>query len=340
MNKLRNWLIASITCVLLLAAGLPTVSAATFSDVKATNPHYKAVTSLSDQGIIRGYENGKFGVWNEMTRQQAAHIMVKEGKLKAPANPLEVLKPYKDVTKKNSAYLDIATVIQNGILKGSNGYFRPAANITREQAATMLVRGMRLDEIQSKKVTIHLSNVSPSHRTNVQVLANLGITKSLEDFSPAEPISRGAFATMLYKAQLAKKAGAQNGTSIRQAYEKRVVELTNKERTSRGLKALKADATLNKTAYAKSKDMLDKDYFDHNSPTYGSPFDLMKKYGVKEYKAAGENIALGYQTPEEVVDAWMKSTGHRKNILSKDYTQIGVGYEATGGYWTQHFIGK
>ena len=80
-------------------------------------------------------------------------------------------------------------------------------------------------------------------------------------------------------------------------------------------------------------------YFDHNSPTYGSPFDMMKKFGIS-YKSAGENIAQGQRTPEEVVQAWMNSAGHRANILNSGFTHIGVGYVESGNYWTQEFITK
>ncbi|WP_243521209.1 CAP domain-containing protein [Bacillus pseudomycoides] len=122
-------------------------------------------------------------------------------------------------------------------------------------------------------------------------------------------------------------------------FEQRVVELTNAERTKQGLPALKVDAELSKVARAKSEDMQKNNYFDHNSPTYGSPFDMMKKFGIS-YKSAGENIAQGQRTPEEVVQAWMNSEGHRANILNSGYTHIGVGYVESGNYWTQQFITK
>jgi uncharacterized protein YkwD len=66
---------------------------------------------------------------------------------------------------------------------------------------------------------------------------------------------------------------------------------------------------------------------------------MMRDHGVN-YKSAGENIAQGQRTPQEVVQAWMNSPGHRKNILSRDFTHIGVGYESQGNHWTQMFIGK
>lgn len=121
-------------------------------------------------------------------------------------------------------------------------------------------------------------------------------------------------------------------------YEKEVVELVNAERAKYGLDALKLSENLCIKARVKSQDMADNNYFSHNSPTYGSPFDMMKALGVS-YRSAGENIAMGYATPEAVVTAWMNSQGHRENILSEKYTQIGVGYVADGNYWTQWFIG-
>lgn len=123
------------------------------------------------------------------------------------------------------------------------------------------------------------------------------------------------------------------------AFEKKVAELVNQERAKQGLKPLTLDTKLSDVARAKSQDMKDKNYFSHTSPTYGSPFDMMKKFGIT-YRAAGENIAKGQRTPEEVMNAWMNSDGHRKNILSPNFTHIGVGYVASGNIWTQMFIGK
>lgn len=125
------------------------------------------------------------------------------------------------------------------------------------------------------------------------------------------------------------------------SFQKEVLDLVNKERTSRGLQALKFNSELSNVATLKSQDMIDKNYFDHTSPTYGSPFDMMKKFGIS-YTSAGENIAMGQETPQEVMNAWMNSDGHRKNILNPDFTELGVGIAAKGSslYWTQMFIGK
>ncbi len=92
-------------------------------------------------------------------------------------------------------------------------------------------------------------------------------------------------------------------------------------------------------AQIKAEDMRDNNYFSHTSPTYGSPFDMMKKYGIT-YSSAGENIAKGQKTPEAVVNAWMNSEGHRANILNESFTQMGLGYASDSTtYWSQMFIG-
>ncbi|WP_044340382.1 CAP domain-containing protein [Rossellomorea aquimaris] len=131
-------------------------------------------------------------------------------------------------------------------------------------------------------------------------------------------------------------------TSDASGFVKQVVDLTNQERKKNGLNALKMDGELGNVAEMKSEDMKENDYFSHTSPTYGSPFEMMENFGV-DYSTAAENIAVGQKTPESVVNAWMNSPGHRKNILNKQVTHIGVGTAkdpSQGIYWTQMFIAK
>lgn len=122
------------------------------------------------------------------------------------------------------------------------------------------------------------------------------------------------------------------------AYEQQVIDLVNEIRVNNGLKKLTANWELSRVARYKSQDMKDNNYFSHTSPIYGSPFDMIKNFGIT-YRTAGENIAKGQQTPQAVVNSWMNSSGHRANILNSSYTQIGVGYVSGGNYWTQMFIG-
>ncbi len=123
------------------------------------------------------------------------------------------------------------------------------------------------------------------------------------------------------------------------SYEQKVVELVNVERQKAGLPTLQMDSAISNVARAKSKDMAVNNYFAHQSPTYGSAGDMLRQFGIK-WSAWGENIAAGQRTPETVVNAWMNSPGHRANILSNNFSKIGVGYETNSSgrpYWTQIF---
>ncbi len=124
------------------------------------------------------------------------------------------------------------------------------------------------------------------------------------------------------------------------AIERDVIELVNQERAKHGLKPLKANWELSRVARFKSDDMRDRNYFDHQSPTYGSPFTMIKAFGIA-HSSAGENIAAGQTTAWQVMQSWLNSAGHRANILNASFTEIGVGYSQGGSYktyWTQMFI--
>lgn len=131
-----------------------------------------------------------------------------------------------------------------------------------------------------------------------------------------------------------------NGSSLT-ADEKEVFDLINAKRTAAGLSALKVDAELQNVARAKAEDMVKNNYFSHTSPTYGSPFDMMKSFGVS-YKTAGENIA-GNSSNTGAVNAWMNSEGHKANILNSSFNYTGVAVVKSSKYgkiFVQMFIGK
>ncbi len=121
-------------------------------------------------------------------------------------------------------------------------------------------------------------------------------------------------------------------------YVARVIELVNAERQKRGLSALKTDSVLCKAAQTRAYETTDS--FSHTRPSGQSCFTVLDEYNYK-YSYAGENIAMGQNSPEEVVQAWMNSQGHRENILKGDFTKIGMGCISKGGtfYWTQLFAG-
>ena len=134
---------------------------------------------------------------------------------------------------------------------------------------------------------------------------------------------------------------SQSNTSSLTADELETFNLINKQRANNGLSALKVDSELQRVARIKAQDMVNNNYFDHNSPTYGTPFNMMKNFGIT-YKTAGENIA-GNSSNSSAVTAWMNSPGHRANILNSSYNYTGLAVVSSPKYgkiYVQMFIGK
>lgn len=130
-------------------------------------------------------------------------------------------------------------------------------------------------------------------------------------------------------------------TSNMNSDEKEVFDLINKQRTNNGLAALKNDSEVQRVARIKAQDMVDNNYFSHTSPTYGSPFDMLKSFKIS-YKTAGENIA-GNSSNSNAVTAWMNSSGHKANILNSNFNYTGIGVVSSPKYgkmYVQLFIGK
>ena len=135
-------------------------------------------------------------------------------------------------------------------------------------------------------------------------------------------------------------SSSTSGVSLTQD-ELEVFNLINEKRIANGLKALAIDKEVVVVARDKAKDMVNNNYFSHTSPTYGSPFDMLKKYGVS-YKSAGENLA-GNSSNSKAVEAWMNSEGHRANILNSSFNYTGIGVVSSSKYgkiYVQMFIGK
>ncbi|MBR6505120.1 MAG: SH3 domain-containing protein [Clostridia bacterium] len=135
--------------------------------------------------------------------------------------------------------------------------------------------------------------------------------------------------------------GGNTSNSTLSKDEQEVFDLINKQRTQNGLPALKIDDEVQNVARIKAQDMVNNNYFSHTSPTYGSPFDMLKSFGVS-YKSAGENIA-GNSSNSGAVNAWMNSSGHKANILSNNYNYTGIGVVSSPKYgkmYVQMFIGR
>ena len=123
--------------------------------------------------------------------------------------------------------------------------------------------------------------------------------------------------------------------------EQQLLTLITKERAKGGLPPRRADMELMRVARTKANDMVQNNYFSHFSPTYGSPFDMMRQFGIA-FRAAAENIA-GNSTIQGAVSAWMKSSGHKANIMNASYNYTGIGIARSNKYgyiFVQMFIKK
>lgn len=224
--------------------------------------------------------------------------------------------------------------------------------VTEENASSFVKKA--LETIQSKYLTNinmeELKNQAPTkekevekeepvdHADNKEEQVNEPAPAEQVDEKKEEPVAQPTPQPEETQEKEESQEETEEQTELSE-FEVQVVELTNAERAQNGLSALQIDEELSKVAREKSKDMASNQYFDHNSPVYGSPFDMMGSFGI-DYHTAGENIAKGQRSPQEVVDAWMNSPGHRENILNGDFTHIGVGFVEQGNHWTQMFIGK
>lgn len=135
-------------------------------------------------------------------------------------------------------------------------------------------------------------------------------------------------------------SGNQTSSSMN-SDEKEVFNLINKQRTNNGLQALKVDEEVQRVARIKAEDMVANNYFSHQSPTYGSPFDMLKSFKIS-YRTAGENIAAN-SSNSGAVNSWMNSSGHKANILNSNFNYTGIGVVSSSKYgkiFVQMFIGK
>lgn len=350
--KHLKWIIGIL---LVLAMLTPTqTKAAGFTDVSTNHWAYESIIKLSNADIINGYSNGRFGPEDQITRTQAALLLAKALNLSLETN----YKPsYQDIHTSSGGYKQIVALTEKGVFSDSTK-FNPNAPLTRDQMAKVLVEAYQIKMDTNHQVKF--TDVSPSLTLHAHVItiAELGISVGVTplEFEPKVAVSRAQMATFLDRAitfNQKRKSGVITYDEAKKTYTdssapqisetaKETARLVNIERAKAGLSALAIDGQLSKIATIKAEDMNKNNYFAHTSPTYGSPWDMAKKLGYT-YQSFGENIAMGQRTPAEVVKAWMNSPGHKANILSKSYTNIGAGIakDSSGRiYWVHMFSSK
>jgi uncharacterized protein YkwD len=190
--------------------------------------------------------------------------------------------------------------------------------------------------------TADATSLGTSAGTSVGNGAGNGARPSLTP-SPAPSATRSAARTTAPPSPSAP-AAPTSGTVVKQdaavvaSDQAQILALVNAQRAKSGCGALTASKPLTTLAQNFSQEMAVRNFFDHTDPDGKSPWDRAKALGITNL--GGENIAMGQQTPDDVMTAWMNSAGHRANILDCDYHSLGVGayFAPTGGpWWTQDF---
>lgn len=347
-----KWLIGILLVLVMLTPSQ--TKAAGFTDVSTNHWAYESIIKLSNANIINGYSNGRFGPEDQITRTQAALLISRALNLSLETS----YKPsYQDINSSSDGYKQIVALTEKGVFSDSTK-FNPNDPLTRDQMAKVLVETYQIKMDSNHQV--NFTDVSPSLTlyTYVTTVAEVGISRGVTplEFMPKAAVSRAQMATFLDRAMTfnqkresgvitydeSKKTYIDSSASQVSETAKETARLVNIERAKAGLSALVIDGQLSKIATIKAEDMSKNNYFAHTSPTYGSPWDMASTLGYS-YRSFGENIAYGQPSPAEVVKAWMDSPGHKANILSKSYTNIGAGFTKNSQgriYWVHMFSSK
>ncbi len=308
------------------------------------------IKSLIQHNILPQELNINSKFQQKITREEFTKLMVNlyTHISNTPLSSISKIEPFQDT---NNPYIGAAYNI--GLVKGiSSTKFDPTNYITRQEIISLVARELRalgIDTKTEKQAAFSdMYQVSTWAKADINYCTQEDIIKGignnliapLNNATREEAISIIERIRVMFSTQISKTNEQTSDTDSITQFEKEVIKLVNVERTKASLKTLEYNAELSSVARTKSQDMIDKTYFSHTSPTYGSPFDMMKSFGIN-YSYAGENIAMGQSTPSSVVNSWMNSDGHRENILSSNFTDLGVGLakDSSGTlYWTQMFI--
>lgn len=317
-------------------------NAAAFPDVYPNEKAYDAVEEMSDRGLISGFKDGTFRQNDPVTRAQSTIFL---GRVQGIDGYEDAELPYSDVAPSQAAFPYIAYYAYNNVFELGNRFY-PDTKLTRAEMARTVVKALSLNG----KPNAPFSDVPATHPDAVYInaLAANGLTSGVghNKYDPNGIVTRGQMA--IFMLNIDNFIGEDEVSVPDQgplysidpdfepsAIEREIWQIVNKERSDHGLAPLKLANDLSYVARVKSRDMNDKKYFDHESPTYGSPFKMMNDFGLK-FSTAGENIAAGYVDAAEVMEGWMNSPGHRANILTPEYEEIGIG--VFGRYYTQMFM--
>jgi len=321
-----------------------------FNDVNSNNWFYHYVRTMHLEGIMQGTTPSTFAPHDTFSRAQVLATLFRIHHGRA-ANATDL---------RNNNFSDVASTVwsapyvtwaaNNGITPTSSGTFGPNQAATRQEIALLIHRYVinmttrssgSVADAQWNRFTDRNQIAGQDAYLALRFANNNGIVTGIErdgvfTIAPTATATRAQAATMLVRLLGLLPGFPPDPGPAPHAFEQRVFELVNIERTNRGLHALAWHNTLATLARAHSVDMVNRDFFYHTCPSGRSPSDRMIAAGIRGSIAA-ENIAFGFRTPEEVVNAWMGSQSHRDNILHPSLRHLGVGFYRD--HWTQKFFG-
>lgn len=345
----RSRFIFSITMTGFLTASLFTVpaEAASFSDVYPVERAYTAIEEMAAREVISGFPDGTFRQNEPVTRAQSA---IFAGRMLNITPNTATRSTFTDLSPNQKAYPYIAKLTREGVFS-MNDRFYPDRPLTRAEMAIILVKAFHLQGAMDTPFSDVPDRLKAA--PYIHALAASGITSGVGNnlYDPDGIVTRGQMAIFMANIVQFQQPGTAPEAPTKPSYdidpnftsnatEQQIFLLVNQERINARVHTLKLANDLSYVARVKSKDMRDHDYFDHTSPAYGSPFNMMKDFDLT-YTSAGENIAAGQDTALHVMDSWMNSPGHRQNILNPNFTEIGIGYVEGGeygSYFTQMFM--
>lgn len=325
-----------------------------------TNGHWASeyIDQMNNEGYINGYTDGSFLPNKTITRSEFSKIICKVFDL--PELSYTDFLDYPDISE-NDWFAPFIASANLFLPEYTDGLFYPNEPVSRLDAGFTLLNlyGIELEESEDAKFMIDFEEFKYDTVTTkiVSTLLKNGIMKGKDTgFKPYDTLTRAELCTLIMRTinEKGRKYSSEeyfdmvlssylsSGNEeddiiiIPSEIELELLSIINQKRAENGAGPLELDDSLTAVAFSHSLDMVQRNFFDHNNPDGLSPFDRMGNHGIS-YSSAAENIAAGQETPEEVIESWMVSDGHRENILNPVYTKIGIGI-ARGGtygiYWT------
>ncbi|MFJ5790510.1 S-layer homology domain-containing protein [Lysinibacillus sp. NPDC093197] len=326
------------------------LAAETAKDVSPSHWARSSIQHMLDKQYMTTYQDGTFKPEQAITRAEAAAAIARSMQLKmnVPAKTKFV-----DLPADHPYYKEICALVELGILQNGD-CFNPDAPLKRMQIAKMLTLAYKI-EVDSQNNS-KFSDINEGHwaKDYIESLADVGIIKGVnaKQFAPNLLVTRAQFASLVERSldftttltnyeiaydYLSKTYIPTKNYSATMAND--VLNLVNIERQKRKLPLLTYDGALTQVAVIKAQDMVNRHYFEHESPYYGMPWDLATLFDYP-YTSLGENIGRNIPSPEAAVKAWMASPSHRENILREHYTNTGVAIAVDSKgiyYWVQLF---